>query len=96
MWLFKCPTTPTNQQLAAHLAEAEPVMEEIRKPLIARGVTMLVNIVALSTFLGEAVAHAMANSAMKGYRRVAHRFVDTAFLTAHSLLEERRGDARRH
>ena len=79
MWPLKRPTTPTNQQLAANLAEAEPVMEDTRKLLEARGVTMWVTIVALSTLLGEAVAHTMTNAPMKGYLRVAHRFVDTAF-----------------
>lgn len=82
----------TEEEKENYLAEAKPLMEDITKLLMARGVTGWVAIVALSALLGEAVAYAMANSTMKGYLRVAHRFVNSAFWTAHSLLAQGRSD----
>lgn len=70
-------------------------MDDITKLFMERGVTGWVAIVALSTLLGETAAMAVANSTtMKGYLRVAHRLVDTAFWAAHSLLAQRASDGR--
>ena len=64
------------------LAEAAPISQEIDDLLRTKNVTVWTAIVALAACLGTAAAVATSAGPLKGYLRVAHHYVDSAFWVA--------------
>jgi hypothetical protein len=56
--------------------------------LRSRGVSAWTAIVALASCLGAATAFATHAGPMKGYLRVAHRFLDSAFWVAYGEFKQ--------
>ena len=65
------------------LAEAAPISQEIDDLLRSKGVSAWTPIVALAACLGAATAFATQAGPFKGFLRVAHRFLDSAFWVAY-------------
>jgi hypothetical protein len=63
------------------LAEAAPISQEIDDLLRSKGISVWTAIVALAASLGTAAAVATSAGPLKGYLRVAHHYVDSAFCT---------------
>ena len=61
------------------LAEAAPICQEIDDLLKSKGLSTLTVIVALASCLGAATAFAMHTGPLKGYLRIAHHYLDSAF-----------------
>lgn len=70
------------------LAEAAPISQEIDDLLKSKGVTTWTAIVALAACLGRATAFAMHTGPVKGYRRFAHHFLDSAFWAAYREFKQ--------
>lgn len=66
------------------LAEAAPISHEIDHLLRSKGVSVWTAIVTLAASLGTAAAVATSASPLKGYLRVAHHYVDSAFWVAYA------------
>jgi hypothetical protein len=66
------------------LAEAAPISQEIDDLLRSKGVSVWTAIVALAASLGTAAAVATSAGPLKGYLRVAHHYVDSAFWVAYA------------
>src|SRR5271166_5139829 len=66
------------------LAEAAPICQEIDDLLRSKGVSVWTAIVALAASLGTAAAVATSAGPLKGYLRVAHHYVDSAFWVAYA------------
>jgi len=91
MWWSRRSKIAASTDMKEVLAEAGPVSTEIHELLKSRGVSAWVGMMALSVCLGEVAAAATAAGPLKGYLRMAHRFVDTAFWAAYDLAKERTG-----
>jgi hypothetical protein len=65
------------------LAEAAPISQEIDDLLRSKGVSAWTAIVALAACLGTATAFAMHTGPLKGYLRIAHHYLDSAFWVAY-------------
>jgi hypothetical protein len=70
------------------LAEAAPISQEIDDLLRTKGVTVWTAIVALAACLGTAAAVATSAGPLKGYLRVAHHYVDSAFWVAYREFKQ--------
>lgn len=74
--------------IKAAMAEAAPISQEIDDLLKSKGVSAWTAIVALAACLGAATAFATQAGPFKGFLRVAHRFLDSAFWVAHSEFKQ--------
>ena len=72
------------------LAEAAPISQEIDDLLRSKGVSAWTAIVALAACLGTATAFATQAGPFKGFLRVAHRFLDSAFWVAYGEFKQKR------
>ena len=85
MWWSRESRERRNEALAqrphikAALAEAAPISHEIDELLKSKGVSAWTAIVALASCLGAATAVAMHTGPFKGYLRIAHHYLDSAF-----------------
>jgi hypothetical protein len=70
------------------LAEAAPISQEIDDLLKSKGVSTWTAIVALAACLGTATAFATQVGPFKGYLRVGHRFLDSAFWVAYGEFKQ--------
>lgn len=70
------------------LAEAAPISQEIDDLLRSKGVSAWTAIVALAACLGTAAAFATQAGPLKGYLRVAHGYLDSAFWVAYGEFKQ--------
>jgi len=70
------------------LAEAAPICQEIDDLLKSKGVSTWTAIVALAACLGAATAFAMHTGPLKGYLRIAHHYLDSAFWVAYREFKQ--------
>src|SRR5215831_14124391 len=69
-------------------AEAAPISQEIDNLLKSKGVSTWTAIVAPAACLGAATAFATQAGPLKGYLRVAHRYLDSAFWVAYGEFKQ--------
>jgi len=82
--LAQCP------HIKEALAEAAPISQEIDDLLRSKGVSAWTAIVALAACLGTAAVATHAGP-LKGFLRVAHHYVDSAFWVAYGEFKARKG-----
>jgi hypothetical protein len=70
------------------LAEAAPISQEINELLKSKDVSIWTTIVALAACLGAATALAMHTGPTKGYLRMAHHYLDSAFWVFYRGLKQ--------
>jgi hypothetical protein len=94
MWWSRESRERRKEALAQHphireaLAEAAPISQEIDDLLKSKGVSAWTAIVALAACLGTAAAFATQAGPLKGYLRVAHGYLDSAFWVAYGEFKQ--------
>jgi hypothetical protein len=82
VWWSRKNSIEASANIKEAMAEGAPLSQEINELLVSKGVSTWTAIVALAACLGSATAYATQVGPAKGYLRVAHRFLDSAFWVA--------------